>query len=146
MHVSAPARPMAPNHCAHNTAARLVRVSIRTQHAWLCARHRTVLSTAVTSGASRRDSDDATPRGHFRVQSLNRNTVLYPASGGAFPVQYWIPFDAPLYGFHDASWQKMPFGSPHYDIRGSHGCVHMPLRAMRFLYHWARVGTRVVIR
>lgn len=144
---SAPAvthRPAHRNHCAHNRAARLVRVSIEAQHAWLCARHRTVLSTAVTTGATER-SGHATPRGRFRIEGLDRDSVLYPADGGAYPVQFWIPFDAPLYGFHDASWQKMPFGSPHYVTRGSHGCVHMTLPAIRFLYHWARIGTRVVI-
>jgi lipoprotein-anchoring transpeptidase ErfK/SrfK len=145
VHRAAPARPVPPNHCAKNSAARLVLVSIRTQYAWLCARHRTVLSTAVTTGASHLKFD-ATPRGRFRVEGLNRNTVLYPAGGGAFPVRYWIPFDAPLYGFHDASWQKVPFGSPDYVTRGSHGCVHMPLRAIRFLFHWAHIGTRVLIR
>lgn len=145
MDPTAAARPVPPNHCAHNHAARLVLVSIPTQHAWLCARHHTVLSTAVTTGASH-VKFDATPRGRFRIQGLNRNTVLYPADGGAFPVKYWIPFDAPLYGFHDASWQKMPFGNPHYVTRGSHGCIHMPLRAIRFLFHWAHIGTRVLIR
>lgn len=122
-----------------------MRVSIEAQHAWLCARHRAVLSTAVTTGATER-AGRATPRGRFRIQGLDRDSVLHPDDGGAYPVKYWIPFDAPLYGFHDALWQKMPFGSPHYVTRGSHGCVHMSLRAMRFLYHWARIGTRVVIR
>jgi lipoprotein-anchoring transpeptidase ErfK/SrfK len=132
------------NRCARNEATRIVLVSVEAQHAWLCAQHRTVLSTAVTTGATQKGN--ATPLGNFRIEGRNRNTVLYPNSGGAYPVKYWIPFDAPLYGFHDASWQKMPFGSPHYVTRGSHGCVHMPLGVMRFLYHWARIGTRVVIR
>ncbi|HZC73264.1 MAG TPA: L,D-transpeptidase [Jatrophihabitans sp.] len=144
-HHPAPNRHAARNHCAHNTAAQRVLVSIRAQHVWLCARHRTALSTAVTTGATARRGD-ATPRGRFRIQGLNRNTVLYPASGGAYPVKFWIPFDAPLYGFHDASWQKLPYGSRHYVTRGSHGCIHMPHRAIKFLYHWARIGTRVVIR
>lgn len=142
---AAPARRVPENHCAHNAAARLVLVSIRVQHAWLCARHRTVFSTAVTTGASGRVGD-ATPRGRFRIQGLNRDSVLHPAGGRAFPVMYWIPFQAPLYGFHDAPWQTIPYGSPAYVTRGSHGCIHMPLGAIRFLYHWARIGTRVLIR
>jgi len=132
------------NHCAHNRAKQLVLVSIEAQHEWLCAHHRTVLSTPITSGASAKPGD-ATPRGTFRIQGLNRNSVLYPSGGGAYPVKYWIPFQAPLYGFHDASWQHMPFGSRHYVTHGSHGCVHMPLRAIRFLYRWAHIGTKVRI-
>ena len=40
----------------------------------------------------------------------------------------------------------MPYGSPKYRTKGSHGCVHMPLPAMRFLYTWAEVGTTVRIK
>ena len=45
-------------------------------------------------------------------------------------MKYWIPFDAPLFGFHDSSWQKMPYGSQKYRTKGSHGCIHMPLAAI----------------
>jgi lipoprotein-anchoring transpeptidase ErfK/SrfK len=132
------------DHCAHNRARRLVLVSIRDQHAWLCARGRTVYSTAVTTGM--RGAATATPTGHFRIETRQRDTVLHPSSGGAYPVRYWITFDAPMYGFHDASWQTIPFGSRAYRTGGSHGCVHLPLKAVRFLYGWARVGTPVLIR
>ncbi len=142
----AAARPAVPkpNHCARFAARRLVLVDIRTQHMWLCAAHRVALSTPMTSGASA-EPYNATPRGTFHIQGLNRDSVLYPTDGRAYPVQYWIPFDAPLYGFHDSSWQTFPYGSPEYRTGGSHGCVHMPLAAIRFLYRWADIGTTVVI-
>jgi lipoprotein-anchoring transpeptidase ErfK/SrfK len=146
-HVAAPAivRPAPkPNHCAHNALQRVVLVDLATQHMWLCARHEVALSTAMTSGASA-EPYNATPRGTFHIQGLNRDSVLYPTDGRAYPVQYWIPFDAPLYGFHDSSWQTFPYGSPQYRTAGSHGCVHMPLAAIRFLYRWADIGTTVVI-
>lgn len=143
-HRAAPATAAAINHCAHNRAPQLVLVSITDQRAWLCARARTVYSTAVTTGMRGRAT--ATPTGHFRIQGRDRDTVLRPDGGGAYPVKYWIPFQAPAYGFHDAGWQKVPFGSAGYRTGGSHGCVHMPLKAVAFLYRWVHVGAAVTIR
>ena len=131
--------------CAHNRRAQLVVVSIERQHEWACAHRRTVLSTPVTTGASSRRGD-ATPRGTFAVQGLDRNTVLTTRAAGRYRVRFWIPFHLGVWGFHDASWQTMPFGSKHYVTRGSHGCVHMPLAAIRWLFHWVHYGTRVRIK
>lgn len=137
-------RPPLPSPCASNRTAQLVVVSILHQHAWACAYHATVLSTPVTTGASRRPGD-ATPRGTFAVQGLNRNTVLNTSADGHYRVRYWIPFHLGVWGFHDASWQKIRFGSQGYVTRGSHGCVHMPLAAIRRLFHWVHYGTPVRI-
>jgi hypothetical protein len=130
------------NHCAGNAAAQLVLVSISAQHAWLCERSAAVYETAVTTGMAR--PGDGTPTGHFRIQARNRNSVLN-LNGRSYPVRYWIPFDAPMYGFHDASWQTIAYGSPQYRTGGSHGCVHLPLKALAFLYGWVRVGAAVTI-
>jgi lipoprotein-anchoring transpeptidase ErfK/SrfK len=130
------------NHCVHNHAARTALVSITYQHAWMCARAHTVYDTAVTTGRA----GSHTPTGRFRIEGHARNTVLRPDEGGAYHVRYWIPFQGPAYGFHDAHWQRFPFGSAAYRTAGSHGCVHMPISAMRFLYRWGRVGTVVRIR
>ena len=53
---------------------------------------------------------------------------------------------APLFGFHDSSWQHFPYGSAKYRTHGSHGCVHMPLHAIAFLYRWGDTGTPVRIK
>jgi lipoprotein-anchoring transpeptidase ErfK/SrfK len=144
-------RPAARHHhsaerspCVHNRQPQLIVVSIKRQHEWVCARHRTVLSTPVTTGASSRPGD-ATPRGTFAVQGLDRDTVLTTSAAGRYHVKYWIPFHLGVWGFHDASWQTMPFGSTHYVTRGSHGCVHMPLAAIRWLFRWVHFGTPVRI-
>ncbi|WP_375485262.1 L,D-transpeptidase [uncultured Jatrophihabitans sp.] len=130
--------------CASNTSGQLVRVSVRAQHLWVCAGHRLVRDTAVTTGIPGEDTH--TPTGSYTVQARTRNTTLTLVDGRSFAVRYWIPFDAPLFGFHDASWQTFPFGSPRYRTGGSHGCVHMPLAAIAFLYRWVHVGARVRIR
>jgi lipoprotein-anchoring transpeptidase ErfK/SrfK len=133
-----------PSPCGHNRRAQLVIVSINRQHEWACSYHRTVLSTPVTTGATSR-LGDATPRGTFAVQGLDLHTVLTTSAAGRYHVKYWIPFHLGVWGFHDASWQTMPFGSKHFLTRGSHGCIHMPLPAIRWLFHWVHYGTPVRI-
>jgi hypothetical protein len=135
---------MSPRPCAGNAAGQLVLVSLRLQHLWMCAGHHLAYSTPITSGMS--GPDTATPTGTYRIQGLNRDSVLTLASGATFRVKYWIPFDAPLFGFHDSSWQKIPYGDDAYRTRGSHGCVHLPLTAIKVLYDWADIGTAVRIR
>ncbi len=131
------------NYCAHNTAAQLVRVSLDLQRMWLCAHSRTVRTSAITSGMSGPYTE--TPTGRFHIQGLNRDTVLTLNTGATYDVKYWIPFDAPLFGFHDSSWQHFPYGSPKYRTAGSHGCIHVPLREIAFLYRWVDIGADVSI-
>ncbi|MEO8888190.1 MAG: L,D-transpeptidase [Jatrophihabitantaceae bacterium] len=132
------------NYCRNNTVAQLVLVDIARQHAWLCAWSKTVYSTAVTTGMNHPSTH--TPTGHFRIQGRTRDTVLQESNGDRYYVKYWIPFIGTEYGFHDSSWQHFPYGSPEYKTNGSHGCVHMPLAAVKYLYYWARIGASVYIR
>ena len=80
--------------------------------------------------------------GTWRVQAKQRNRYL-EGPGYKEYVQYWIPFDG-SFGLHDASWQKMPFGSPQWRTQGSRGCVHLPTTAMAWVYRWVSVGQTVV--
>ncbi|HZZ97762.1 MAG TPA: L,D-transpeptidase [Jatrophihabitantaceae bacterium] len=136
-------KPEPRNFCAKNTAAQKVIVSIAKQHAWMCARRKDVFDTPVTTGMVGQWTK--TPTGNYVVQGRNMNTVLTLNTGAQYNVKYWIPFDAPLFGFHDSSWQHFPYGSPKYKTDGSHGCIHMPLKAMRFLYNWTARATDVHI-
>ncbi|HEY3735981.1 MAG TPA: L,D-transpeptidase [Jatrophihabitans sp.] len=137
------APPVPANFCADNTEPRRVIVSLKAQHAWYCAAGKTVFDTAVTTGMA--TDATRTPKGHFTIQTKLRDTVLNPDTGEAYPVKYWIAFKGSEYGFHDASWQKVGFGSKGYQSGGSHGCVHLPLKAVKYLYSWAKVGTAVTI-
>jgi L,D-transpeptidase catalytic domain len=136
--------PKAVNHCAHNTAARLVLVSVTWQHAWMCQGVHVVYSAAVTTGAVDLSYQD-TPTGTFQIQGKYTDRTLTLASGAQYQVKYWIPFQGPLFGFHDAPWQNFPFGSRQYRTEGSHGCVHLSLKTIEFLYGWADIGTPVTI-
>lgn len=136
-------KPRPVNPCAHNHDVQKVIVSIPAQHAWMCVRRAVVYSTAVTTGMA--GPDTSTPTGNYQIEGRNTNAVLTLNTGAQYRVRYWIPFDAPLFGFHDSSWQHFPYGSAKYRTQGSHGCIHMPLTAMAFLYTWSARPTSVRI-
>ena len=126
--------------CLTNRYARLVLVSISQQHAWMCHGRRQVNSSPVTTGNLH--GGDATPTGSWTVQGKQTDRYLTGPGYRDF-VHYWIPFDGDI-GFHDATWQRMPFGSPGYATKGSHGCVHLPMVAVSWLYGWVSTGSTVV--
>lgn len=133
-----------PNACAGNTASQLVLVSVAKQHVWMCSATRLQYDAPVTTGAVDLPYD-STPTGTYEIQGKTTDTTLTLLSGDTYAVNYWIPFDGPLFGFHDSSWQNFPYGSARYRTEGSHGCIHTPLAAMKFLYDWAKIGATVTI-
>jgi hypothetical protein len=124
------------------TRGKTVVVDLSQQRARMCLSGEQARTTPVTTGATA--SGDGTPTGTWHVQARIRNTTLYPAAGGAYPVKYWMPYDG-AYGLHDSSWQRFAYGSSLYRTRGSHGCVHFPGAMMSWLFGWAPVGTAVAI-
>jgi lipoprotein-anchoring transpeptidase ErfK/SrfK len=140
--VAASATPAAlPNPCEGESARKLVMVSVISQHIWLCEKDRLLFHTPVTTGKA----GDDTPTGTFTVGGKQADTTLRPETGDVYPVDYWVPFLRNEYGFHDSPWQKMPYGSGRYPAGGSHGCIHVPAKAMKKLYAWADTGTTVQI-
>ena len=145
-----PTAPAPAAACA-STAAGIdhIYVSISQQTLWACSGPTLFTTTAVTTGASALTNvHDATPIGTFHIYGKVRNTVLtgHDANGSwRDPVAYWMPFVG-AYGFHDASWQTFPYGSPLYTTQGSHGCVHVPADVLGSLFNWAPIGTAVTIQ
>jgi lipoprotein-anchoring transpeptidase ErfK/SrfK len=130
------------NLCRSGSSARRVDIDLTHQSAKLCAGDQQVLTTPITSGATA--YGDGTPTGTWHVQAKQRDTTLYPAAGGAYPVHYWMPYDG-AYGMHDSPWQNFPYGSSKYRTQGSHGCVHFPRAAIAWMFAWAPIGTTVHI-
>ena len=63
------------------------------------------------------------------------------------PVRMVLWFTENGEGLHDASWQPdatLGPGSQNGPF-ASHGCVHLPLAAVTTLFHWAPIGTPVVV-
>jgi len=106
----------------------------------MCQGAKQVYDSPATTGET--DNGDATPTGSWLIQSRETDRYLV-GPGYRDYVHYWLPFNGD-FGFHDATWQTMPFGSPNYHTNGSHGCVHLPMTAVQWLYRWAQVGTTVV--
>ncbi len=107
----------------------------------MCESARQVFTTPVTTGAVRNNWQ--TPTGSWFVQGKQRNRYLV-GPGYRDYVHFWVPFNGD-YGFHDAPWQTMPYGTQGYRTRGSHGCVHLPAKAMVWLYGWITVGSKVTV-
>src|SRR6476469_3465092 len=124
------------NRCNPHIAEKNVQIDLSAQAALLCNDETQLLTTPITSGAV--DLGDGTPIGTWRVQSKQRDRYLYPAAGGAYYVHYWLPYDD-AYGMHDSPWQRFPYGSQRYRREGSHGCVHFPGAAIRWMYGWLHV-------
>jgi lipoprotein-anchoring transpeptidase ErfK/SrfK len=140
---AAPVPQAAADICATNTAAQFVLVVISAQHAWMCEKSALVYDTPVTTGEVANGND--TPTGTYHIQSRQGARYLTLLDGSRYHVDYWLPYDG-VYGFHDASWQTFPEGSDLYKTNGSHGCVHLPIAAMAWLYTWSAVGATVTIR
>lgn len=146
-----PVTPPAPNHCAENTTGKLLLVSITSQHVWACDGTTTVKESAVTTGITTNPNgvDDNTPVGTWHILSKRTDVRIRGSdANGSWDdhVDYWMPFIRNEYGFHDAAWQTFPFGSDQYHTDGSHGCVHLPLDMMAWVYDWAPVGTTVTVQ
>ena len=127
--------------CLGNTEAKAVFVSISAQHAWMCEKSKLVRDSVMTSGALIHNR--STPYGSWRVQGKASDRDLTGPGYSEF-VHYWVPFNGD-FGFHDAPWQKMPYGVTGYRTLGSHGCVHLPAATMKWFYSWVKVGTLVTV-
>jgi lipoprotein-anchoring transpeptidase ErfK/SrfK len=58
-------------------------------------------------------------------------------------VSYWMPFHNGE-GLHDATWQPS-FGGTYYKVRGSHGCVNLPLGVAKSIFENVTSGYPVLI-
>jgi len=128
--------------CASHGPRQAIIVSIGLQHLWACHHDHLVQTTPVTTGAYGRGW--ITPTGNWHIVSKAREVNLVGPSWNDH-VKFWMDYHGP-FGLHDARWQHFPEGSPKYRMKGSHGCVHVPLAQMHALYQWARIGASVSIR
>lgn len=117
-----------------------IEVSIEDQYMWVYVNHKRVLESVVVTGNPNMGND--TPEGAFVVGNKKKNATLYSESYNTV-VEYWIGLDHQI-GFHDASWQE-EFGGDVYLTNGSHGCINMPINAVKKLYDIAYVNMPVFI-
>ncbi len=79
-----------------------------------------------------------THTGTFAVQTKYRSTRMQGRDYKVPDVPYAMYYSG-SYAIHGAYWHNQ-FGTPV-----SHGCVNTPIGAARKLFHWASVGTSVVV-
>jgi lipoprotein-anchoring transpeptidase ErfK/SrfK len=146
------AAPKAANHCAGNATGNTILVDTASRHLWACEGTTTVYDTSVITGYSGLAST-ITPVGTYKIYGKQLDQTLKGSDAkGSWdvPVSYWEPFlsnQYGIYGFHDANWRDpAQFGTlPDTSKDASHGCVELPLAAMKWLYNWSQVGTTLTV-
>ena len=116
-------------------------VSVAEQHLWYYKNGKLLLSTPVITGTPK---SYPTPKGTRYVRGKDTNTRLIGPTWNVH-VNYWMGIDSSgYYGIHDAKWKKY-FGGDVYKKDGSHGCINLPLEAMKFIFTNTALWTKVVI-
>lgn len=126
-----------------------IEVDIGKQHATYYDKNGKVIwESDVVTGATGGDTD--TSIGTYYINNKQSPSTLngYNLQTGkktySTKVQYWMPWDGNVIGFHDAKWQSAFGGTRYKDGYGSNGCVNLPPSKAKSLYKLVSVGTVVV--
>ena len=134
----------------HAGPGRLITVSLQAQELIAYDGGRVIVDALVTTGRP------ALPTDVGPMQVLKKDapwTMKSPWPKGSAewypdtPVQMVVWFTKNGEGLHDASWQPDSTLGPgsQNGPYASHGCIHVPLAAVRILFNWASIGTPVVV-
>ncbi len=124
-------------------------VDIEMQHMWFIQNGQVVFESDVVTGVP--NAQKATPTGTFTILEKKQNKVLrgniMPNGRREYetPVAYWARITWSGVGFHDATWQAEFGGTRYQEGYGSHGCINMPLDAVRTFYDLIYVGCPVIV-
>ena len=147
-HAARPPKPAPATRTPARTTPRpsSCRVSVTKQRVWMCAGTRTVYQRAghhrsrgpaLRQHPDRHVPDPGQDHGHHADADQRRDLrgeVLDPVRRARCSAST------------TRAGRTSRTAAREYRTEGSHGCVHMPLAAMKFLYDWAAVGTTVDIR
>ena len=129
---------------------KLITISINDQQLVAYENGKPVLETPVTTG---RVPDLATDVGPMKVLKKDSPWKMHSpwpkGSPNWYPdavVQMVVWFTATGEGMHDASWQTLPYGpGSETGPDASHGCVHVPYDAVKFIFGWSDIGQPVIV-
>ena len=99
-------------------------------------------SFPVSAGVASRP----TPVGEFKI--YNKVPKAWSSLAGLW-MPYWMAFTSlGQYGLHELPIWPNGYreGSDHLGTPASHGCVRLGIGPAEFLYHWADIGTPVIIQ
>ena len=127
-----------------------ITISIKDQELVGYENGKVVLRTPVTTG---RPPDLATDVGPMKVLKKDSPWKMHSpwpkGSPNWYPdttVQMVVWFTATGEGMHDAAWQTGPYGpGTETGPDASHGCVHVPFEAVKFLFGWSEIGQPVIV-
>jgi len=130
--------------------SRTITISLAAQELWAYQGGRVVRNTLVTTGRATLPTDV----GAMHVLAKNSPWTMHSPWPTSSP--FWYPdtqieeaiwFTVSGEALHDSPWEPNSAYGPGGQLTpsASHGCVHVPLSAERFLYDWAPVGTPVLV-
>ena len=138
----------------HNTLmaglpAKAIIISYSGQHLWAYEGGKLVQETAVTTGRPALPTDLGAMKVLRKDSPWKMHSPWPKGSPYYYPdamVQMVVWFTNTGEGLHDASWQQCCWGpGSQYTGFASHGCIHLPNSAERFIYNWSQVGVPVVV-
>jgi len=138
------------NGVLHDGPNRLITVSVQGQHLLAYEDGRVVVDTPVTTGRPALATDIGAMRVLHKDTPWTMQSPWPKGSPDWYPdtvVQMVVWFTKNGEGLHDASWQPPSTLGPgsQYGPFASHGCIHLPLAAIKTLFDWAPIGTPVVV-
>lgn len=117
-------------------------ISIKSQKLWYYKNGKLKLTANVVTGQKGKHD---TPKGTYKILSKARSVYLVGPDYRSY-VNYWMLINRGYQiGLHDATWRSS-FGGSIYKYNGSHGCVNLPYSKARYLYNYAPLGTKVIIK
>ena len=130
--------------------SRLITVSIHDQRLIAYDGGRVVVDAPVTTGRPALPTDIGAMRVMRKDAPWTMQSPWPKGSPEWYPdtvVQMVVWFTRNGEGLHDASWQPASTLGPgsQYGPFASHGCIHVPLAAVKALFEWAPAGTPVVV-
>jgi len=115
----------------HDPSRVKVKLSTSTQNLYVLEGDRLLMAVQANVGKP----GTATPHGHFRIYSKQKERRRQSEPDRGYPMAYWCEF-APAYGFHEG----FVWAVPH-----THGCVRLHKEAAARLFALVQIGTPVDI-
>ncbi len=115
-----------------NPSAVRVKLSTGAQRLYVVEGNEVLLATPVSVGKA----SSPTPRGTFPIRAKVEHRRRASSPGAGYPMTYWMEFYNPAYGMHWGFVKPYPTTA---------GCVRIPLKSARKVFHMVRVGTPIDI-
>ncbi len=116
----------------NNPSAVRVKLSTGAQRLYVVEGNEVLLATPVSVGKA----SSPTPHGTFPIRSKVAERRRVSSPGAGYPMTYWMEFYKPAYGMHWGFQKPYPTTA---------GCVRIPLKSARKVFHMVRVGTPIDI-